>query len=384
MPTALEYIHAIAEELGEFAEGVTSSVGTTSTLVFDDYVNSNMQATGLAEYGVLIEDGACAGEVGWVTKAGLARATGTITTADTFSSAIASGVTFSLYGRLPAARKGLQPGLLQIVNRVLRRTPVESTISIPGVTDQQHYTMDLSLYPWASDDTRIIDVQYPVTDAADIPRAMPRSMWDWVSDGETRRLRFHGAPFRTGETFTIKVYRPANSRLRLNATGRAALSTTTVGSITAITGGYYTSAPTVTISGGGGSGAAATAVLATTPGPVTSYTVTNAGTGYTSVPTVTVAAGAWSDQTSQTAGLVSITDEAIPDVHDVFVMGMALSYRALAAMEAPGATVAEWLTKGATWEQTAARLKLTRIPRDDSTNVIGARAGHASFASRRY
>ncbi len=140
-----------------------------------------------------------------------------------------------------------------------------------------------------------------------------------------------------------------------------------------VTGGYYLSAPAVTILGGGGSGAAATAVLATTPGPVTSFTVTNAGTGYTSVPTITVAAGAWADQASQTAGLVSMTDEAIPDVHDVFVMGMALGYRAMASMDVPGATVAEWLAKASAWSVTAARLKTNRMPRDRRTGLANLR-----------
>ncbi|MBI5768012.1 MAG: PD40 domain-containing protein [Verrucomicrobia bacterium] len=52
---------------------------------------------------------------------------------------------------------------------------------------------------------------------------------------------------------------------------------------------YYSTVPTVTISGGGGSGATATAVLSgTTTGTITSITVTAGGSGYTSTPTVTV------------------------------------------------------------------------------------------------
>ena len=52
--------------------------------------------------------------------------------------------------------------------------------------------------------------------------------------------------------------------------------------------GYYTSAPSVTISGGGGSSATATAVIENNK--VTSVNVTNAGSGYTSDPTVSFGA----------------------------------------------------------------------------------------------
>lgn len=59
-------------------------------------------------------------------------------------------------------------------------------------------------------------------------------------------------------------------------------------------GSGYASA-TVNIAGGGGSGAAADANVV--GGQVTSYTVTNAGTGYTTAPTVTIIPGAGSGTT---------------------------------------------------------------------------------------
>lgn len=69
------------------------------------------------------------------------------------------------------------------------------------------------------------------------------------------------------------------------AVGVAALSGSTVGSISVQYGGSaYSAPPTVSLSGGGGSGATATATL--TSGVVTSFTVTAAGTGYTGPPAV--------------------------------------------------------------------------------------------------
>jgi len=73
------------------------------------------------------------------------------------------------------------------------------------------------------------------------------------------------------------------------ATGTAVLTTETLTSVTITNDGYYSTAPTVTITGGGGSGATAEAVL--TNAKVTGVTITAAGSGYTSVPTVTFSAG---------------------------------------------------------------------------------------------
>ena len=74
------------------------------------------------------------------------------------------------------------------------------------------------------------------------------------------------------------------------ARATAALSGTTVDTVTITDGGQYyntTLVPSVTFSGGGGNGAAGTATVSAA-GIVTSITITNNGTGYTSSPTVTI------------------------------------------------------------------------------------------------
>lgn len=380
MPSALELIHSCAELLGRYDRRTTTSVGTASSLVIAAYANSVLSASELANAAVLIEDGCCAGEQGMLTNSPLTRSTGTLNTGDDFTNPIASGVTASFYSadRLPALRRGDRPGLMEIANQALPRTWAEDTITIAGVTDLKHYPMTHS---WLSDDTRIIDIQYPVTNSDDVPRIVPRSSWSWVSDGETRSLRFPGAPFKTGESFTIKVNRPGNSRLKLNATAGATLTAGAVTALTVLTGGAYTVAPTVTISGGGGSGATGTAVL--TNGTVTSITITAAGSLYTTTPTVTLAAGIWTDQTSQTAGLVSLSDECIPDVRFVRPMMLALAFGALAEMGAPGQTVAEWMAKAEKWERRAVSLKAKRLPRDADEGVVRLRIGAIAGSRQR-
>ncbi len=252
-----------------------------------------------------------------------------------------------------------------------------------GANTVSAYTINATTYPWWTDDTRIIEIQLPVVNVDDRPTILPRESWQWVSDGETRKLRFPSKPFRTGQTFTVKVNRPGNSRLKLNATARATVSVFTVASIAVVNGGYYTSAPAVAIAGIG-SGATATAVLATTPGPVTSITVTAPGTGYTATPTVLIGLGAWNDQTTQTASLIGLSDECVPDVRFLLPMMLSLGAKALSEMGSPAQTVEMLLGKARDYERRAAGLKKARMPRDENQGVMRIRRATVPASRRLY
>lgn len=115
MPTALQYIHAIAEGLGEYGRFVTTSAGTTSTLVTSTLVNSQRIPTEFATMTVLVETGQLAGQLGHIQGGGLARSTGTLAIGDPFTDATASGIAFSLYRLLRPFREGVEPGILEIV-----------------------------------------------------------------------------------------------------------------------------------------------------------------------------------------------------------------------------------------------------------------------------
>lgn len=378
MPTALEHVQDCAEILGRFDRRTTTGTGTTSTLVCADYINSVFAASEFANFAVLIESEACFGQQGMITNTGLAKASGTLTTADLFTDAIASGVIFSLYDaeRLPALRKGTRPGLLQMANQALQRVWFEDTIPLTGVSDQIHYPVDTTTYPWFTDDTRIIEIQMPPNAVDDVPTVLPRERWSWVSDGETKKLRFPGAPFRTGQTPTIKVNRPGNSRLKLKASARAVISAGAVASIAVLLPGSYSATPTVGISGGGGTGATGTATLSGTG--VASISVTNGGSGYTSAPNVSFGRNAsdngWSDQTTQTAGLRGMSDETLVDVTVLRPMMLSRAYAQLAVNGAPGQTVEEWLALSKQWEAVAVGKKQRRLPRDANDGVMRMRS----------
>jgi hypothetical protein len=148
------------------------------------------------------------------------------------------------------------------------------------------------------------------------------------------------------------------------------LTATAVSSVTVVAGGYYTATPTIAPSSGA---ATFTAVLATTPGPITSVTVGGGGS-YTAnfPPALTITRHAsdtgWADQTDETAGLVTLADETLATVGDVVTVARAYAYRDLADLRAPGQTVAEWMAKSEQWEAKAVR-RLAKRPRDPLSGI---------------
>lgn len=381
--TALETLKLVAAEIGEFGEYVTTSSGAAptasvaSTLVCTTLVNSNLASTELEDTAVLIEDGNTAGEMRFVRRSGLTRTTGTLTMADNFTNQILTSVAFSTWSRLaPLPRLG-ERSLMACLNDGSRALSVRDIIAFTGVTNQLHYTVDTTTYPWWTEEWRVIAVEYPTTTSDEIPRDLPRSAWSWVGDGETKKLRFRIAPAQTGQTFNVRVYRPANSRLILNARLRAGISAGAVNSVTVVTGGYYSAVPTIAGSGGGGSGATFTAVLSGgTSGSITSVTIGAGGSGYTSPPALAITRNAsdtgWRDQTTQTAKLIDISDETIADVGDAATACKAYAYQALATMHAEASEVEDWQKKSSVAFRSLRNLT-NRRPSDPRTGIPNLR-----------
>jgi uncharacterized membrane protein len=366
--TALEIIKQAAEVVGEYGEYMTTSAGTTTTLACSTLVNSNLESTEMEDVAVLVESGNNTGEMRFVRRGGLNRTTGVLSTADAFTNAVLSGVSFSTYGRVAPYRRLNVPGLLEALNRGLPDVSVRDIIQLTGVTGQKHYTIDNTVYPWLTEEWRVIAVEYPVTNADDIPIRLARSAWTWVADGQTKKLRFYAPPFKTGDVVNVLVYRPGNSLLRLNATARATVTAGAVTALTVLTGGYYTSTPTVTLSGN------ATATATVTNNTVTGFSITNAGSGYgTDPPTVTIGLGEWKDQTTQSANLVALSDETCADVRIASAATEAEAYRALASLHAGGAQVAEWLAKAGEADAIV-RGNVRRQPADAATGVPNLRS----------
>lgn len=297
MPTLLEKIHALAEDVGEYGSYATTALGTTTTLICSTLVNTNLSSTEFAGMSVLCESGNNAGEVRYVTSAGLNKSTGTLTVTAAFTNAVASSVTFSMYSHLPPFRQLNRPGYREIINKAERKMWVRDSVSFSGTSDLKHYPVSRTTYPWWTDEGRIIEVRNPLTNADDVHSSLPFASWDWDADSETQSLVLPGAPFKTGETFTVRVYRPGNSRIKPASTG------------------------------------------------------------------------IWTDQTSQTAGLVALGDESLPDVEDVVTIARPLFFRAMADLRAPGSEKDEWMLKMRACLPSARRLLQEMLPKDRSANV---------------
>ncbi len=106
--------------------------------------------------------------------------------------------------------------------------------------------------------------------------------------------------------------------------------------VTAKGNGYYTSVPSVLLSGGGGSGATASVNMAP-QGSVTGILVANAGTGYTSTPTVTISGGGGSGATARAVAQVG----AVVRI-DVITGGSGYTYPPDVTISAPNQAAAHW------------------------------------------
>lgn len=215
MPALAEYLHDLAEQCGEYGSFSTTSLGTTTTLISTSFVNSTLSSTELTTMWVLCESGSNAGEVRRVTPSGLNTSTGTITVAEAFTNAVASGVTFSLYGHLPPFRRLNRAGYREAINQALRLISVQDVLTISGITGTEHYLINQAGYPWWTAPDRVIAVENPLDADGNLTGELPYNQWDWRAVGELLYLHLPGAPYKTGESFTVRLYRPANTLLKV-------------------------------------------------------------------------------------------------------------------------------------------------------------------------
>lgn len=338
MATLAQIIQRLSFELQDYAVFTTDSAGsTTSEAVCSDLIDSTVSAKEYGSNFLYALDGAVRGQQRVVTPGGFAPDTGALTTSSAFTSIPQSGVNFLLGSRFPLVRVGKRPGLREFINHALEVMAVEDRISVSGVTGQSRYNLPISTQWWINERNRIVGIAEPYPNSTDT-REIDAQFYDIIWDGEVPQLQLRNQ-YVTGDTFELVVMRPANSRLRMNGHARAVLSSGTVGSISVVAGGYYTSTPTVTFSGGGGSGAAATATVS--GNTITSIAVTSAGSGYTSPPTISLTAGEWQDMPNPTDGLVTTADETYAPIHDVIIVAKEYAY--LSMMQyAPSEQVAYW------------------------------------------
>lgn len=211
MPTCAEYIRALALDIEGAVPVSSTSAGTTTTVVSTAFSQVS-QATAFDKSWLYWLDGALAGEQ--ARCGSLNTSTTTLTTTPAFTGTSPSGASFLILGTLPAvATVRSRGGYREVINRALQRLWIVDYLPLSGVSDQQTYTLDLTTYPWFTESWRVLEVYAPQTDADDAPTPVSAD-WAWKYDGEAPAIVFDRAPFATGETFSVKVLRPANSKLK--------------------------------------------------------------------------------------------------------------------------------------------------------------------------
>lgn len=376
MVTLLQATRTLADEMGDQAVFTTTAAGgDVRSIVSTSLIDEGYGATLYDEGYLYVVDGPLMGVQKRVRDVGFAGVSGTLVATSDYSQVVPSGTTVEWSALLPRIRYGRKLGYREILNQAARRLWIRSELHLTGVADQFEYS--LSPYWWLSDRKRLLGVKDPVYGSYGVPMRTARG-FNFRYDAESPVLEITGGwTWQTGDDITLMVVRPANSRMRVAATARAAVSAGGVTSATVITGGegFGSTVPAITASGGGGTGATFTAVL--TAGVVTSITTTP-GAGYISAPHLTIASPAsWTEQTDPTAGFVSDADEMQVDLNLLVVVAKSLAYRNL-ANPAPGVYVADYAEQAKEWAAVAAQLKELEAP-DSDGDMPELFAGQGSY-----
>lgn len=217
MATLKQYWQYLADDLGDYATfaATSTSVDATdaarqiiSTALIDDTANTQRYAF----HHVYALDGALLGQQRVVRQAGFTPSTGTLTLSRAFGSTPQGGVNWAMTSRFPIIRQGMRPGLVDFVNRALSEMAVEDYITVSGVTGQIRYSLPTSTNWWILDRGRVLDLWAPYPNSTD-RREIDSRAWTILFDGETPVLQI-SSEYDTGDTFELRVMRPANSRLK--------------------------------------------------------------------------------------------------------------------------------------------------------------------------
>lgn len=211
---------AIADQIEprSWGIGTTTSSGSTTTLVASGFALTRGDQNALDGGWVLITSGALLGEQRPIRESGLDVSTGTITVATAFSGSPASGVEFEVHLRYPAKRDSGSltiAGYREMINDALARFWVQDDLAVSGVSGQTRYPLDTTTYPFLDEPERVLDVIDPLgTD--NVKRSATQS-WYLDDDAEAPALVL-GSGYSTGQTFYLRVARPAWTRIKIGGT----------------------------------------------------------------------------------------------------------------------------------------------------------------------
>jgi hypothetical protein len=144
---------------------------------------------------------------------------GSVTVARAFSTAVTASTGFEISIKVPALTDELGvKGVREYLNDTLLAIPPIDLLPVTGVTAQSAYDVT-TLYPWLVRRDQILGIYFQNPED-EIPR--PTSVrWEWAPDVDTPKLLLPSEPYVTGETFYLKVRRPAQTWIETSGTWAA-------------------------------------------------------------------------------------------------------------------------------------------------------------------
>lgn len=196
----------------------SSSTGAVNTVVAASMKLSRGDQDALDTGWLYWSGGALLGEQRPIRRSGLDTSTGTITVATDFAATTPTGAEFEVHTRYPVKRDDgslLVAGYQELINDALARLWVQDDLAVSGVAGQTRYLLDVSTYPFLAETERILDVMDPL--GTDNVKRSTQQGWSVNDDPEAPELIVSGG-FATGETFYLRVARPAWTRIKISGT----------------------------------------------------------------------------------------------------------------------------------------------------------------------
>lgn len=216
MPSLLAIRRAIAVELGPFVVSTTTTTAsdlvsfTAATLVSGNACGAQFQHHWV--YLNAATGANLAGQRQIATNSGYDPDNGSITVARSWSTTVTADVGFEIHSRMPAITDELgNVGIREVVNDTLMSVPAVDLLPVTGVTGQEAYDVTTT-YSFLTEKSQILDVYFQDT-TDEVPKPA-HVRWDWVLDVDTPKLLLPGEPYTTGQTFYLKVRRPAQSWIK--------------------------------------------------------------------------------------------------------------------------------------------------------------------------
>lgn len=212
------YRRTLAKRLGPAAVYAVTTAATDAEarrhLTIGSLTDDEADPAAYAGHHAYVATGVEAGHQTRVLSTGTRGPLGLIQLARPTATVVAAGSEIELSAAMPSAAYGTWPTLNECVNEALDALPLVIDHDLTWVAAQVRYDLsDLAWRTFRRDD--VVDVYRPIasglTAAETLARPITRSAWSVQYDGEAPYLQFRGWGAAGGDTFFVRLRRPASS-----------------------------------------------------------------------------------------------------------------------------------------------------------------------------